>query len=195
MRRWRYVPALLIGLAVSLPVLAADESVVDSVPLDPVHSRIGFEIRTRYGQRLEGHFPRFEGRRETLADGRQRVVVQLDASHVEIPGHPRYTRLVRAAEFFDVATHPRIDFQSLPHSPDTARTGATVDGWLTLRGIRGPVRMQVAAAGCPRPGYDCAVTGKGEISRSAHGMDRWQLAVGDRVTFVLQVRLAGADPQ
>ena len=190
----RVFQASLSGLLAILPA-AADAGVRHgdaTIAVDTARSHIGFAIRTRYGQRLEGHFPRFAGQVDTLPDGRQRITVTLDAGSADIPGHPRYTRWMRGGDFFDAGAHPRIVFQSEPHSPHLGMTGGTVDGWLTLRGVRAPLRMQVSPAGCARPGYDCAVTGKGEVSRTAHGMERWQLAVGDRVTFVLKVRLLDA---
>ncbi|MBW8776059.1 MAG: polyisoprenoid-binding protein, partial [Stenotrophomonas sp.] len=70
-RRSRFLlPALLaLGPAwaaapppTPLPPVSAEAPRV--LRLDTERSRIGFEVRTRFGQRIEGVFPHFEGRIE-----------------------------------------------------------------------------------------------------------------------------------
>ena len=182
------VCSALIGPAAGTPVPGPS-----TVLVDPATSRIGFDVWTRYGQRLEGVIPTFQGRVERLPDGQERFVVQLHMASATMVGHPRFTRWMRGPDFFDVAQYPLAVFESVPGPPLPVGAAADVDGWLTLRGQRLPLRLRVQPAGCARPGYDCAVTGRGEVSRLAYGMERWQLAVSDRVTFVLQVRLKGAE--
>lgn len=67
--------------------------------IDPAQSRFGFEIKTRFGTKIEGFFPRFRGDVVTLADGRQQVRFRLDATQVEIPGKDRYTSWMRGEDF------------------------------------------------------------------------------------------------
>lgn len=193
--------ALLAGLAIWLGLaglLATAGSSVASAPapsvlvIDPVNSQLGFEIRTRYGQRLEGRFPVFQGQVLVLPDGQHQVVLALDAAAAEVTGHPRYTRWLRGEDFFDAGQHRHISFRSEPYPATLGTAGGVVAGQLTLRGVPGQLEMVVEPAGCPLPGYDCAVSGRGTVSRSAYGMDGWQFAVSDRVTFVLHVRLTGA---
>ncbi len=194
--RWLALLALLAGACaqaqppVPAPVRAAGPT--QTVAIDTQRSLLGFEIRTRYGQRLTGRFPVFSGQVQTLADGRHQVSLVIDARSAEVSGPRRYTAWLRGAEFFDVQHHPQI--LSQPHPADTALAGGDVEGELTLRGIRGPIRMRVMPAQCDAPGYDCPVSGRGTVSRTVYGMDGWQLALGDRVTFVMQVRLSGVDP-
>ena len=163
--------------------------------VDPAASRIGFEVWTRYGQRLDGEIAAFQGQLEHREDGRKRFVVRLQMDSAHIPGHRRYTRWMRGQEFFDVAHHRLAEFESAPFVGSTSGTPGVpslLDGWLTLRGVRHPVQLHIAPGECARAGYDCPVTARGEVSRAAYGMDRWQFAVSDRVTFVLHVRLSGA---
>ncbi|KAF1013353.1 MAG: hypothetical protein GAK31_03502 [Stenotrophomonas maltophilia] len=111
------------GHGTGLALLLATVSAVAAVPrlpplpatLPPVHStagphplwldlgrsQIGFEVRTRFGQRIEGVFPQFEGRIEQLSDGRHQVHLKMFTRTVEIPGKPRYTGWMRGEEFFD----------------------------------------------------------------------------------------------
>lgn len=183
----------LVLLALPLSSLAWAEH-ARPVAIDTEHSVIGFEIRTRYGQRLKGRFPVFSGQVQTLADGRQQVSLDIDARHAQIEGYRRYTGWLRSEQFFDVRHHPMIAFRSAPHAPGLAHTGGEVEGELTLRGVSGGIRMVVDSSECETPGYDCPVAGRGTVSRAAYGMDGWQVVVGDRVTFVLQIRLHRADP-
>lgn len=160
--------------------------------IDPGLSQLGFEIQTRFGYRLSGRFPAFHGQVRRLDDGRQQVELVIDARQAEVGGHPRLTELLRGPDFFDVQHHPDIVFRSAPHPPGLAGQGGRIAGELVLRGVSGELAMELEPAGCGRPGYDCPVAGRGTVSRAAYGMDGWQLAVSDRVTFVLQVRLGGA---
>lgn len=184
-------PAALAGL-LWLAVAAAAQA-APAVAIDPAHTELGFEVRTRYGQRLSGHFPVFRGQLLALADGRRQVQLTIDARHAEVRGHPRYTRWLRSAEFFDVQRHADIVFRSDPIPPGLGATGGRLGGELVLRGVHGVLALDVVPAACTRPGYDCPLSGRGTVSRAAFGMDGWQLAVSDRVTFVLHVRLTGAD--
>lgn len=159
--------------------------------LDPAQSRFGFEIRTRFGQKIEGLFPRFEGDVLVLPDGRHQVRLRMDATLVEIPGKRRYTAWMRGEEFFDVARHPVVQFDSLPYSPKIAEQGGSIMGNLTIRGISHVETMTVMPAECPRAGYDCDVISRGTVLRGRYGMDSWQVALGDRVTFVLHARMQG----
>lgn len=186
MRSWRWLCLLALS-----PMAWASAA---PVAIDTEHSVIGFEIRTRYGQRLSGRFPVFSGQLLNLPDGRQQVVLDIDARHAQMEGPSRYTRWLLGEDFFDVARHPQIVFRSLPHAAGLSRQGGSVAGELTLRGHTGAIQMHVDSAECGAPGYDCPVSGRGTVSRTAYGMDGWQLVVGDRVTFLLQIRLDGADP-
>ena len=182
---WATVPP-----ATTLPAVVAEGPRV--MFLDTQHSRIGFEVRTRFGQRIEGVFPRFEGRIEILSDGRHQVHLKMFTRSVVIPGKDRYTGWMRGEEFFDAGRHPVVEFDSLPYWPDTVADGGDIDGRLTLRGVSHPETLRVEKAECARPGYDCDVVSRGTVQRGRYGMDSWQLALSDRVTFVLRARLSEA---
>src|SRR3970282_688271 len=100
----------------------------------PDHPRFGFELRTRWGQRVAGTFPRYDGELVELPDGRQQARIRLATAAVEVVGSPRYTALARGARFFDAQHHPLIEFVSDPHLPALARTGGPLRGQLTMRG-------------------------------------------------------------
>jgi len=169
-------------------------TVVHRAPLvlDTARSRLGFEVRSRLGQRIEGSFPHFEGRIEVLSDGRHQVHLKMYTRSVEIPGKPRYTGWMRGEEFFDAARYPVVEFDSLPYDPARVDRGGDIEGRLMLRGVSHPEVLRVEKAECARPGYDCDVVSRGTVLRGRYGMDNWQLALSDRVTFVLRARLSEA---
>lgn len=156
---------------------------------DPAASRFGFELRTRWGLKLEGLFPRYEGEVRHLADGRQQVVLRMFTQSVEIIDHPRYTEWTRSSRFFEADRYPVVAFVSRPYDRELLRHGGALAGELSIRGITRPKTLTVAPATCARPAFDCDVVATGAVRRSDYDMDDWMMAIGDRVVFVLRARL------
>lgn len=174
---------LAIGVtAASEPTRAAP------VPFDPEHTRFSFQLRTRWGQKVEGHFPRYSGEFSRLPDGRHRVRIALDANAIRM-AQRRYEGIARGPRFFDAANWPTIEFLSEPHAPELLRSGGRLRGTLWLRGRRHLESFELEPATCERPGLDCDIVGRGLISRAHYGMDGWSLALGDRVRLELRVRM------
>lgn len=173
-----------LGLLCALPVQAGAGQ-----GFDPVHTRLGFELRTRWGQRLEGVFPRYEGEVRTLPDGQHQVHLRMYTRYVEIVGYPRYTEWARSEKFFEAERYPVVTFVSRPYSPRLLREGGLLDGDLSIRGISRPRSLRVDQATCDRPAIDCDVVATGTVRRSDYDMDDWKLAVNDRVVFILRARM------
>ncbi|KAF1712671.1 hypothetical protein CSC70_01700 [Pseudoxanthomonas kalamensis DSM 18571] len=157
--------------------------------LDAEHTRLGFELSTRWGQTLEGRFHRFEGRVLRLADGRHQVLLRMETGSIEIIGHPRYTKIARSERFFDADRHPAVTFRSQPYDPALLTDGGELAGELSIRGVAHTRTLTMQPPACARPGFDCEAVATGTVSRSDYGMDDWKLAVGDPVVFVLNARL------
>jgi polyisoprenoid-binding protein YceI len=181
--RWR---AFATGACVAFAALAACAQ-----DFDHAHSRIGFELQTRWGQRLQGLFPDYDGNVEVLPDGRHRVRMALRTASVEIVGHPNYTNFSRGDGFFDAERYPEIRFVSDPYPVALLRSGGALHGELEMHGRRRRQAFTIAPApvDCVRPAYDCDLQVEGSVRRGDYGIDAWQLAVRDRVRFVLRVRL------
>ncbi len=156
---------------------------------DPAHTRLGFELRTRWGQVLDGVFRRYEGSVEHLPDGRQQVRLRMYTHEVEISEHPRYAEWARSEKFFDADRYPVVTFTSRPYDPSLLYDGGTLEGDLSIKGISRPRSLQVAPADCSRAAVDCDVVATGAVRRSDYDMDDWMLAVSDRVVFVLRARI------
>lgn len=159
---------------------------------DPEASRFGFELRTRWGLKLEGVFPRYEGEVKHLPDGRQQVVLRMFTSSVEILGYPRYTQWTRGRQFFEADRYPVVVFVSRPYDEALLVSGGELPGELSIRGITRPKTLVVAPSTCARPARACDVVATGAVRRSDYDMDDWMLAVSDRVVFVLRARLKEA---
>lgn len=155
---------------------------------EPARSEIGFVLRTRWGQQLDGRFPDWSGVILALPGGAHQVRLTLDTAGVEIVGSRSYTRITRGAGFFDVERHPEALFVSDPYPTALLRDGGDMTGVLSIRGIAQRESFRIEPATCDRPAIDCDVVGQGDIRRSRYAMDRWGYALADQVRFTLRIR-------
>ena len=183
-RRWLF-GLLLLGC----PLLAPAQQRIGV--FDPEHTRFGVELRTRWGQRVVGRFPRYEGELVAVDAHRHQVRVRLAAAAVRIGDSERYTAMARGKAFFDAARFPEIEFVSDPVGEDEVRRGGELRGRLTIRGVTRYEIFQLLPATCDRPGRDCDVVASGRIDRYDYGLDAWKLALDNHVRFTMRVRLAG----
>jgi polyisoprenoid-binding protein YceI len=192
-------PRLLAGgLAAALilaPVVSSGQEVPPPEPtaagntrLDPAHSRFGFELRTRWGQHIEGNFPDYEGSVTTLDDGRRQVRIRLASGTVQVSGPPRYARFASGPNFLDAARHPWVEFTSEPYEGELLRSGGRLRGTLNLHGVSHAETFSLQAATCARPAYDCDIVASGRVNRVDYGLETWRWAVQDEVRFTLRVR-------
>ena len=156
---------------------------------DPDHTRFGFELRTRWGQRVRGHFPVYGGGVVRRADGTYQVHIRLATGAVEVDGPERYTAMARGEDFFDADRHPVIEFLSEPQPEALAHDGGSLRGRLSMHGVRRTESFTLRPATCARPARDCDTVVTGRIDRTRYGLERWRAALGDSVRFDLRVRL------
>lgn len=171
---------LLASLCLFAPALRAQ--------FDPVHTAFEFHLRTRWGQRVEGRFPQYDGAVERLPGGERRVRVALATGAVEIADSPRYTKLARGPRFFDAVRHPQLTFVSAPFAPALLERGGELAGTLTMHGVSRTEVFEVEPTTCTRPGIDCDVVAHGTVQRDDYGLDGLQILLGNRVHFRLRVR-------
>ena len=170
--------------------LAAATSVgVHAAGIDPQHTRIGFTLKTRWGQVLQGRFPRFSGDIETLDDSRYRVRLRMASKEVEIVGHPNYTGMTRSRGFFEADRFPEVVFVSEPYASPLLTNGGKLTGQLTIRDVTRRETFTIEPSACERPARDCDVVATGSVRRTDYGVDRWVLAVSDTVRFTLRLRV------
>ncbi|MEL1263378.1 YceI family protein [Pseudoxanthomonas putridarboris] len=176
--------ALGLGLLAACPLHAGEKT-----DFDPDHTRLGFELRTRWGQVLDGVFTHYDGEITHLPDGRQQARLRMYTRDVEIIGHPRYSEWARSEKFFDADRYPVVVFTSRPYDETLLREGGKLEGELSIKGISRPRSLDVSPSTCDRPAKDCDVLATGAVRRSDYDMDDWLLAVSDRVVFVLRARV------
>jgi polyisoprenoid-binding protein YceI len=161
---------------------------------DPAHTRFNFEMRTRWGQRVSGVFPRYDGELRVLPDGRHQVRIALAVDSLVVGDSRRYTAMARGERFFDADRFPVVEFVSDPHEATLATQGGRLRGRLTMHGISRMESFHVEPAQCARPGKDCDVVAYGSVRRNDYDLDGWQFALTDRVRFEMRVRLRQEEP-
>ena len=176
-------------LATVLLLVAACAVPAAAQPLDTAHSRIGFQLTTRWGQAITGHFRRQEGEVAVLPDGRHEVRIRLAAGSVEVEGSRRYTRFARGPRFLAADNHPWVEFRSDPYDAALLQAGGPLQGVLTMHGVSRRETFVVAPATCARPARDCDVVARGTVLRTHYGVESWRWALTDDVRFHLRVRL------
>jgi len=190
---WMMVAALAWPAAAQSPTgeprVATGTRGAESIGFDTVHTRFGFELRTRWGQRVQGRFPSHDGALLQLPDGRNQVHILLRTGDVVVEDSERYAEIARGEHFFDAARYPLIEFVSEPHLPALAHDGGKLRGTLTMHGVSRIETFTVAPAICARPGRDCDVVARGSVDRGDYGLDGWRLALTDTVRFNMRVRL------
>lgn len=182
------------GLCWLLAFGVASAAVPSDLRIDTTHTRLGFNIETRWGQTLDGRFPQYEGEIVPLSEGRHRVQLRLAAGAVEIEDSPRYSRFARGSRFFDAERHPLIEFISEPYDEALLRDGGELGGRLTIRGVTRREVFTIAPSTCARPGHDCDVVARGSVRRENYGINGFGLAIHNRVYFSLNLRVRAEPP-
>lgn len=185
---------LLLAACLAAPVFAQGAAAPAYRAFDPAHTRFAFELRTRWGQRISGQFPAYDGELVSLPDGRYQVHIRLRTDAVEVAGSERYTALARGPGFFDAQRHPWIEFLSEPHYLELAQSGGRLRGRLSMHGASRIETFALLPSACARPGRDCDVVAQGRVSRDDYGLDGWKLLLGDTVRFTMRVRLQDDTP-
>ena len=192
--RWCAGPGRHLATLVLSLLVAATTQASERIVLDTKASQIGFNLKTRWGQTLEGRFSDWHGEILVLDDGRHQVRLTLLTRDVEIIGSRNYTRITRGAGFFDAERYPEVVFVSDPYPGTLSRHGGEMTGVLGIRGVRQREVFTIAPSECARPAVDCDVVGEGDVRRSRYAMDRWGYALSDHVRFILRIRaVAGPD--
>jgi polyisoprenoid-binding protein YceI len=159
--------------------------------VDPVHSRVEFAAKHLGIATIRGVFKEYEGTLD-LDEGRAYGSVKaasLDTDHDTRDEH------LRSADFFDVAEHPELRFESTEIRPLGVDT-FEIEGDLTIRGVTNPIVLRADLQGTEtdpwgheRIGLDVT----GQLDRSDWGMTFNQvlgsgnLFVSDRVKLQLDI--------
>ncbi|MGY0799810.1 YceI family protein [Lysobacter sp. A286] len=166
----------------------------DEMGFDPLNTQFSFELRTRWGQHVQGRFPVYDGAKVTLPDGRSQIYVRLATNAVEVTDSLRYSELARGEGFFDAQRYPVIEFVSEPLGVALGHDGGKFRGRLSMHGVSRIETFTLAPSTCMRPAMGCDAVAVGSVSRRDYGLDGWRLMLTDQVQFTMRVRLREPTP-
>jgi len=141
--------------------------------LDTTHSTIGFSV---VYMGVAPFTASFTGVSATLDDAGLRGVAQADSIDV---GDENLTAHLAAPDFFDIANHPELSFESGPLS--IAGSTVTVDGTLVVKGNREPVTLTGSVSGPvadPWGNRKLAFELAGSVNRTGLGLE-WNAPLPD----------------
>lgn len=167
--------------------------------IDPTHTNIGFTVRHMVVAKVHGRFTGFEGSVD-LEDGvLTGARVQIDAATIDTQVVARDEHL-RSADFFDVASHPHITFES-SRVEKKGEDRYAVHGTLTMHGVSREVEIEAEYLGRATDPFGTervALSGSTRVDRKDFGLN-WNAAmeaggvlVGDRIDIQLEVQATPA---
>lgn len=182
----------LASLALSLSCVApAALAGNESYALDPVHTRLAFQVSHAGFSNPVGSFSRLEGRLDfdpgDWTSASLSVRIPIDSLDL---GDAKWQEKILDRTFFDAKKFPEARFVSTRVEPIDA-SHARVTGDLTLHGVTRPVTLAVTLNALKRhpltlkktAGFSATAT----ISRKDFGIDAWKSVVGDDVRLIIEV--------
>src|SRR6266704_3664386 len=146
--------------------------------IDPRHSLAQFSVRHMMLSKVRGQFTGISGTIVDAADDPRRSSVKaaIDVTSL-VTGDPQRDEHLRSPDFFDVANHPSITFESRRVSGSRERFNVTGD--LTIRGQTREVTLDVTFIGTGTDPLGRSVAGfsvETEINRKDFGLN-WNMAL------------------
>jgi polyisoprenoid-binding protein YceI len=165
--------------------------------VDPVHSEVSFQVRHMMVSKVRGRFDTFSGTITTAPDPLQSsVTATVDLNTVNTGAEQRDNH-IRSADFFDIANHPVMTFQST--GIRAAGDEYLLDGDLSIRGVTKPVTFKLELNGFGPDAYGgtrCGFSATGEINRMDFGVSfngpipgagNTAVVLGEKVTITLEI--------
>jgi polyisoprenoid-binding protein YceI len=159
--------------------------------IDSYHSKVGFEVPHLVVSSVEGRFNAFSGTVTVVKDNVE-VATDIDINSVDT-GIGKRDEHLKSADFFDVATYPKMTFKS--KKIVWKKNNFKLIGDLTLHGVTKEVVLNGKYNGAVKDqfGSDKIVAvAEGKISRKDYGLV-WNKAVeagpvvGDEITLSFKI--------
>ena len=186
MIRGVFLPAVL-----ALALAAAGPARAERFAIDPVHTRVAFQVSHAGFSAPVGTFSQASGVLDfDPADwGSAHVDVRIPIGTLQL-GDEKWQGKILDATFFDAKKFPEARFVSTKVEAK-GQDAAEVTGDLTLHGVTRPVTLHVKFNKLARhpltfkrtAGFSATAT----LSRKDFGIDSWKSVVGDEVRLVLEV--------
>lgn len=174
-----------------LPAVAASAAGPEKYAIDPVHTRVVFLVEHAGFSRAMGAISGSSGTvrfdRDDWRSAQLDVTVPLTRLDL---GDTKWNAAVLASNLLDGKRHPDARFVSREVEGIDA-DHAKVCGDLTLRGVTGPVCMDVtfnALKRHPLPPFrrTAGFSAMATLSRKAFGIEAWPSVIGDEVTLLIE---------
>jgi len=192
------VLASVLAASAASPALAAD-----TYTFDKAHTTVLFQVRHLLTN-VTGKFKDFDGAIQVDRVNPAASTVDFTVQTASIDtSEPKRDEHLRSADFFDVATHPRLSFRSTSVKP-AGKDTYQVTGDLTTHGVTKPVTLTVTFLGSTKDpfsgneklGFDVT----GSLNRQDFGikwnktLDSGGVLVGDEVKVQVSVEANKAKP-
>lgn len=205
----RFLPAaalkrtLALSLALGLSPLASSAAAPlapGEYAIDPMHSKVGFEIAHLVISTVDGRFTDFEGKLDIAKDfQKSKANISVNIASIDT-GVAKRDEHLRSPDFFDTKKFPKMTFisRAFEGSPEAFK----LVGDLTIRGVTKKVALDAKYLGTVKDGYGnqkAAFKAETKISRKDFGLT-WNSmveagpTVGDEVTIKLQIQAAATAP-
>jgi polyisoprenoid-binding protein YceI len=181
--------SVLVVLAAICP-LAGVAAKTESFQLDPVHTRVAFQVSHAGFSSPIGTFSRTTGALDF--DEKDWSSAHLDVSiplaSLEL-GDAKWQEKILDSTFFDAKKFPQAHFVST-RVESTGEHSAKVTGDLTMHGVTRPVTLNVTLNALKRhpltfkrtAGFSATAT----LSRKDFGITAWKSVVGDEVRLIIE---------
>lgn len=191
------IPTLFMA---SVATAAAPEAA--TYKIDPMHSKVGFEITHLVISSVEGTFKEFSGEVKIEKDFSKSSLTasaKIDSIDTGVADRDKH---LKSADFFDSAKNPEMTFvsTSIKGKPESFK----LEGDLTIRGTKKKVVFDTKYLGTVKDGYGqtkAAFSGTAKIKRKDFGLNWSSMVeagpvVGDEVTISLKIQATqqGAKP-
>jgi polyisoprenoid-binding protein YceI len=177
----------------TVPAAATAPLPTGSWKVDPVHSSVEFQVKHLGIATVKGQFTEFEGTLQIGGDG-ARASGSVEVASVDTR-EPQRDAHLRSADFFEVESFPRIEFDSTAIRPLDGDE-FEIDADLTIHGVTQPVTLKAIFEGTetdPQGNERVGVSASAQINRSQFGMKfnaalgSGNVVVSDRVKILVDI--------
>ncbi len=180
--------------------VAAGSSAFDSIAsnitpgsyeLDDTHAYLSFSYSHLGLSNPQIQFADFEASLELNGDDMSlsQVRITIDAASVDSTV-PELDDYLKGPDFFDVANHPEITFQSTAYE-ETSDSSGRLTGDLSVRGVTLPVTLDVSINSASMNPLNrkemIGFSATGSINRSDYGLTAYAPLVGDELSLAVQI--------